>query len=285
LVLLCGLTAYGVNFIFTHEEGAKTPQIIRTGESNFEQGYIEVNTHVLSIEPVDGHINIEFKFIPHGRFDAGDGFLAQPLRFYADSASFSHLEFPAGEKIHPLELTFDFDEGEAADYPFDVYKTVLEIQVLSIKEDGATEPAPAEFNFYAYHHNFAINADALPMDTHGDMTFNLLAQRSPLIKGTAIFWMITIWGLTLINLAVFVGVLLGHVKSDFGLFGYMSGFIVAVYFFRQMFPEIPPFLGVFSDFASIFWSILVAAGIAIVVAAKWLIELFKNEDGEPDSIV
>ena len=88
----------------------------------------------------------------------------------------------------------------------------------------------------------------------------------------------------MVNLALLIGVLYGHIKADFSLFGYMSGFIVAVYFFRQMFPDIPPFLGVFSDFISIFWAILVAAGIAIVVALKWLIEVFKNEDGQPDSI-
>ena len=44
----------------------------------------------------------------------------------------------------------------------------------------------------------------------------------------------------------------GYVKADFALFGYMSGFIVAMFFFREMFPDIPPFLGVFSDSLSIF---------------------------------
>ena len=64
----------------------------------------------------------------------------------------------------------------------------------------------------------------------------------------------------------------------------MSGFIVAMYFFRDMFPDIPPFLGVLSDFMSVFWAILVAAGIANIVAIKWLIALFKDDDGEVDSI-
>jgi hypothetical protein len=59
---------------------------------------------------------------------------------------------------------------------------------------------------------------------------------------------------------------------------------VALYFFRQMFPEIPPFLGVFSDYLSLFWAILVAAAIAMIVAVKWLISVFKDEDGVPDSI-
>ena len=51
--------------------------------------------------------------------------------------------------------------------------------------------------------------------------------------------MATIWGLTLVNLALLVGVLMNRIKADFGLFGYMSGFIVAMYFFREMFPDVP----------------------------------------------
>ncbi|GAB4547266.1 MAG: hypothetical protein Fur002_23080 [Anaerolineales bacterium] len=281
LVLLCGLSAYGVNFIFAHEEGEKTPQTIRFGEGDFYQGYIEINAHVLHIDPVSSRISVEMEFVPHGRFDAGDGFLGEPLLLFTDSVSLARFDFPAGEKIHPLELTFDFYKGEAADYPFDEYQAMLELRVTN--EESAA--VPIEFNLHAYHHNFALSAQALPIDSHGNLVFDLGVKRSLLIKNTAIFWMLTIWALTLVNIAVFVGVLTERVKADFGLFGYMSGFIVAVYFFRQMFPEIPPFLGVYSDFASIFWSILVAASIATVVAAKWLIYLFKKEDGEPDSIV
>lgn len=58
-------------------------------------------------------------------------------------------------------------------------------------------------------------------------------------------------------------------EVDLGLFGYMSGFIVALYFFRQIFPNVPPFLGVFADYAAFFWAELITAGVSIGLAVKW----------------
>jgi len=284
-LLLCGLSAFGVTFMFSHEEGTKSPRTVRSDETAFGAGYIEVNVHVTNIDPVASHLNVELEFVPHGKFDEGDGFLAVPIILMVDSTSESHIEFSAGEKMRPVELTFDFDEGEASAYPFDEYKTILEVR-LAEQTSPASELVniPTELSVYAFHHNYELDAKSKPIDSHGDMTFDIHVQRSALVRGTAIFWMIIIWGLTIVNLALFIGVLRGYVKPDFSLFGYMSGFIVAIYFFRQMFPDIPNFLGVFADFASILWAILVAAGIAIVVAIKWLITIFNNEDGEADSI-
>lgn len=283
-VLLCIAAAASVTFMFSGEEGEKTPSSITWQQDAFEDGYIEVDVHVVQIDPLDEHFVLELNFTPHKRFDGGDGYLTTPIILHVDSDSQSRIEFEAGAKMHPVELTFDFHEGQAESYPFDVYQTVLAMQLTERTSDSETAIVPARLNFYPYHHNFAMTTTRLPADSHGDLGFNVRVERSSLIKGIAIFWMLTIWFLTLINIILLIGVLLNRIKADFSLFGYMSGFIVAVYFFRQMFPEIPPFLGVFSDFISIFWAILVAAGIAMVVAVKWLIGIFKNKDDEADSI-
>jgi len=264
--------------------GKKTPNSVAAQQDAFADGYIEVDAHVIQIDPLSEHFVLELNFTPYKRFDGGDGYLTTPVVLQTDSNSISRIEFEAGAKMPPVELTFDFLKGEAQNYPFDSYQTELVMQLTEPVANSKPVVVPIQLNFYAYHHNFAIMATPLATDSHGDIGYTVGVERSSLIKGTAIFWMLTIWALTLINLILLIGVLLDRVKADFSLFGYMSGFIVAVYFFRQMFPEIPPFIGVFSDFLSIFWAILVAAGIATVVAVKWLIAVFKNEDGEADSI-
>ena len=171
------------------------------------------------------------------------------------------------------------------EYPFDEHRALFEVVITEeISADGEWASVPIELDFLGFHHGYTFHDESLPPSTHGYLGYDIHVTRSPLVVGTVIFWMATIWGLTLINLALLVGVFLGRVKADFGLFGYMSGFIVAMYFFREMFPDIPPFLGVLSDFMSVFWAVLTAAGIANVVAIKWLINVFKGDEGEAESI-
>jgi hypothetical protein len=61
-----------------------------------------------------------------------------------------------------------------------------------------------------------------------------------------------------------IGLLTRHVEPNFTLFGYMIGFIVAVYSFREMFPNIPPFVEVWVDDLSFYWAVPIAAITACV---------------------
>jgi uncharacterized protein DUF4436 len=283
-LLFCIAATLGVMFTFSGEAREKAPYSVTWEQDAFESGYIQIDAHVLQIDPLSEHFVLDLNFIPHGQFDGGDGYLTVPVVLQVDSNLQSRIEFEAGAKMHPVELALAFHEGEAENYPFDSHQTVLSMRLTEQTSESEVAIVPSQLNFYADHHNFALVATPLMPDSHGDLGYAVRVERSPLIKGTAVFWMVIIWVLTLINIILFIGVLLNRIKADFSLFGYMSGFIVAVYFFRQMFPEIPPFLGVYSDFLSIFWAILVAAGIAIVVAVKWLMGVFKNKDGGADSI-
>ena len=285
IILLCCITVILVDSVFITEEGDQKAEIELVDEAHFEEGHIKVDVHVVLVDPVEGHLTLELEFTPYGRFDEGDGLLAIPLEVDMSSLSGEPIYFEAGKRMYPHEIEIDFYEGEAKEYPFDEYCVLFEIVVAEeISTGGDWTSVPTELDFRGFHHGYAFHDEPLPASKHGYLGYDIHMKRSPLVIGTVIFWMATIWGLTLINLALLVGVLLGRVKADFGLFGYMSGFIVAMYFFREMFPDIPPFLGVLSDYMSVFWAILAAALIANVVAVKWLIAVFKDEDGEADSV-
>ena len=285
VILLCCLTVIAVDTVFLTEEGDKHAEIEFADHEHFADGYIEVDVHVVLVDPVEEHLVLELEFIPYGRFDEGDSLLAVPLEVDVSSLAGEPIYFEAGKRMYPHEIMIDFYEGEVEEYPFDEHRALFEIVIAEeISTDGNWTSVPTELDFLGFHHGYAFHDEPLPASEHGYLGYDIHLKRSPLVVGTVIFWMMTIWGLTLINLALLVGVLLGRVKADFGLFGYMSGFIVAMYFFREMFPDIPPFLGVLSDYMSVFWAILAAALIANVVAIKWLIAVFKNEDGEADAI-
>ena len=285
VIMLCCVTVLVVNTIFLTEEGDKNAEVEFADHEHFADGYIEVDVHAVLVDPVEEHMVLELEFIPFGSYDEGDGLLSVPLEVDVSGLSGEPIYFEAGKRMYPHEVEIDFYEGEVEGYPFDEHRALFEIVIAEeINADGNWTSVPTELDFLGFHHGYAFYNVPLPASDHGYLGYDIHLKRSPLVVGTVIFWMATIWGLTLINLALLVGVFLGRVQGDFGLFGYMSDFIVAMYFFREMFPDIPPFLGVLSDYMSVFWAILVAAVIANIVAIKWLIALFKNENGEADSV-
>ena len=162
----------------------------------------------------------------------------------------------------------DMHEGEADDYPFDRHRALVEILVLE-KSGEAWKPIPAQLDFQGDYHGFAFHDAVIPDDASDYMGVDVHLERSPLVRWTAIFCMAIMWSLTVVNLFMLWAVLTRRLEVDFGLFGYMSGFLVAMYFFRQILPDTPPFIGVYADYLAFFWVELIAAGISIVFAVVW----------------
>lgn len=89
------------------------------------------------------------------------------------------------------------------------------------------------------------------------------------------FCMAIMWGLSLVNLVMLWTVLTGQMEVNLGLFGYMSGFIVATFFFRQILPDIPQHVRVYADYLSFFWVELIAAVSSIVFAIVWSMNMIR----------
>jgi hypothetical protein len=56
--------------------------------------------------------------------------------------------------------------------------------------------------------------------------------------------------------------------------------IVAVYFFREMFPNIPPVVGVRADYLSVYWAVMVAAITACTVAVVWIRDIYRSKEAQ-----
>src|SRR5512133_3952540 len=68
-LMICFVTVFLVNRGSLREEENQKVDSAATDESHFSEGYIEVGVHILAIDPLDEHINVELEFKPHGRFD------------------------------------------------------------------------------------------------------------------------------------------------------------------------------------------------------------------------
>jgi hypothetical protein len=263
ILLICGIAVFAVDVLFLKEVGDQQAEIIAT---NHEVDYIEVDANVILVDPITEHLTFRLDFIPHGRFDAGDGLLAVPVEVSVSSIDGDQIQFEAQRLMFPHEVTVDMFEGEVEGYPFDSHHAVFEILVV---EEGESQGVPIELDLLSDHHGYVFNDVAQPKSSHGYLGYDLYVKRSPLVVWTVIFCMVIIWALTIVNMFIYWLVLKDKMEVDLGLFGYMSGFIVALFFFRQIFPDVPPFLGVFADYAAFFWAELVTAGISIGLALKW----------------
>lgn len=246
-LLLCASAVVFVDTLFVTEEGDGSAEITAT---EHDADYIEVNARLINVNPINEHLTFRLDFVPHGRFDGGDGLLAVPVEVYMSSIGAESIHFEAGRRMFPHEVIIDMYKGEVEAYPFDKHRALFEILVLN--EGAADASVPTQLNLYASHHGYKFNDHALTEKSHNYLSYDLHMQRSTLVVGTVIFL-----------------VFKGKMEVNLGLFGYMSGFVVSLFFFRQIFPDVPPFLGVFSDYASFFWAELIAAGISIGLAVKW----------------
>ena len=280
-LLVLGGAVTGMTLLFVTEEGDKTPEIAYFKQDEFDEGYILVNAHVIQVDLEEEHMVVDLEFTPIGRFDEGDSRLAVPLEVDVSSAHHDLLIFPEGRRMEPREVTLSFYEGQVQNYPYDEHRTLFE---MLVSESGSAEGAPVELDFLDYHHGYAFNDELLPASPTGYVGFDVHVQRSPLVVGVATMWMVIVWGLTAVMIGILIGVLTNRIKADFALFGYMTGFLLALFFIRELFPDIPSSVGVRSDFMSIFLAEAVAALVAISVAIKWMHALFTDKSGTPQEV-
>jgi Domain of unknown function (DUF4436) len=271
VLVICVLSVTFVNRTFVREETIHPMEIAREQADRFSEGYLEVRAEVIRVDPVANRLFLELSFLPHGRLEAGKdtGVLATPLEVDISDVNGDPISFMAGRRMSAHEAVIDMHEGEAEDYPFDKHRA--RIDILVVEKSGDTwNPVPAQFDFFGDYHGLTFRDVVLPVDASDYIGFDVNLERSPLVRGTAIFCMLVMWGLTIVNLFQLWAVLTEHLQVDFGMFGYMSGFLVAMYFFRQILPDIPPFIGVYADYLAFFWVELITAGISIIFAFVWL---------------
>jgi len=276
VLIICAISVIFVNGTFVREKTSQEMEIASEQEDRFGDGYLEVTAEVIRVDPISSRMILELRFILHGRLDAGDGVLAIPLEVDVSDVNGDPISFMAGRRMSAHEAVINMHDGEVDDYPFDRHTARVEILVME-KSGEAWVSAPAQFDFSGNYHGFLFQDTLLPDNSSGYIGFEVHLIRSPLVRWTAIFCMLIMWGLTVVNLFQLWAVLTGRLQVDLGLFGYMSGFLVAMYFFRQILPDIPPFIGVYADYLAFFWVELITAGISIIFALVWFRKLLRTE--------
>jgi hypothetical protein len=277
LLLIGGGCAMVVKAFFKEKQSA--PKVISAVAAETKD-YLLIEGYIVTVDPVTGRMELELYFHPRGRFDAGQGLLAVPLEVEVSSIGGEPLMFEAGRRMFPQAVEFGFWDGSVADYPIDLHQVQIELRVLEATGgDGPRVVVPVKLEMDAHFHGLAVSETALPEIGNGYIGTNIQLKRSPLVIGTVGFCMAVMWALTIMNLLMLWAVLTRRMEVDVELFAYMSGMIVALYFFREVLPDAPPFLGVFADYAAFFWAELITAACSVIFALIWYRQLIKSPPG------
>jgi hypothetical protein len=269
ILALVLIIAYGVTLNGYIQEGANNRAPYVFGDAAAADR-IDVNSKILSIDPVKGEVVVRFDVTPQGGLTDTEGYSANKnLILYVNSANGqTERTFEAGKPVNPFDVTINLD-GAVNDYPFDRYDGQLIFSASSLtKEAGAVEEAvPVNMELTANIPGFAINADANKESTPDMPVVDLGVSRSSTVVIVAVVGMLIMWAIGIAVIFLTFTFVFGTRKAE--AFAFYSGLLFGLFGLRNSFPGTPA-IGTQSDFLAFFW---VEALVAVMMVLTIVVSL------------
>src|SRR5262249_44123821 len=101
---------------------------------------MEIDIHVVSVDPVKGDMTARLNFQPHGALAKDEFSPAKDITMFVSSATGKQEhKFEKGKHINPVEITVPLD-GQASDYPFDKHDAELWFFLTTPEKEKAEQP-------------------------------------------------------------------------------------------------------------------------------------------------
>ena len=250
LVLVIGALTAGSLFTYLSEreqgqlDTVAGPVEAGSGGSLRDEVEVTATVHKVDAQALQLHLTLEIE--PHGIYADSHGNLTEPLTLITNTVPATPLQFPAGKSLESVELRLPVDSGTFTDYPFDRYRTELQVAA----ESAAGELVPVTLAI-GNRDSFFTLTDTTQSSDDDATALSFSEIRSTGTTLFAVFVMVLLW---LLMMAV---ILAGwHLVSQRkGLVWPSLSFIGVVLFalvpLRNALPGQPP-LGSLIDFTSFF---------------------------------
>lgn len=264
VVVLVAAYAFTLNGYI--QEGANNRAPFAFGDET-QADRLDVNSKLLSIDPVKGEVVVRFDVTPQGALTETGGLTAtKNLTLYVNSANgATERTFEAGKTINPFDVTINLD-GAVNDYPFDGYDGMLVFSASAKgKEEGAeAEAVPVYMLLTANIPGFAINAESNKESTEDTPIADLSVARSATVKTVAIAGMLIMWSIGIVVIIMTFSFVFGSRKAE--AFAFYSGLLFGLFGLRNSLPGTPA-IGTQSDFLSFFWVEAIVAVMMVLTIA------------------
>ncbi|KAG1467216.1 hypothetical protein G6F56_004531 [Rhizopus delemar] len=258
------------------EEG-RSSTLISYKEPNIRGESLYIAATVLNVDFSDKKYTINFAIQPNGTLANEYGQLKQQLtlRF----SSFQSYHFETGETINPIQATFNYEDGNQIDYPFDLYFGHLEVFAFYMNDTSKSVPITCHldasitsFHFMPMikHQPFVEDDDDNEPFVNDKISLQISTGRSTTTLVFSIFICLLMWILSLLMSLFAFQVVFQKRKVD--AHSCMIGIttLFALPAIRSAQPGIPD-VGTVSDILGFYWNIAIIACSSIAVIMCWVV--------------
>ncbi|PHZ10404.1 uncharacterized protein RHIMIDRAFT_245502 [Rhizopus microsporus ATCC 52813] len=250
------------------EEG-RSSTLISFNEPNIRGESLYIAASVLNVNFSEKRYTVNFSIQPNGTLANEYGQLNQQVTLRFSSLRSYHYDI--GETIHPIQVTFSYEDGNQIDYPLDIYSGNLEI--FAFYKNDTTKSIPITFHLDAsitsFHFMPSIKHNPVVEDDGNDVPF-ISTGRSTTTLVFSIFICILMWLLSLVMGLFGYQVVFRKRKAD--AHACMIGIttLFALPAVRSAQPGIPE-VGTVSDILGFYWNMAIIACSSIAVTMCWVI--------------
>ncbi|KAG1142958.1 hypothetical protein G6F37_007226 [Rhizopus arrhizus] len=258
------------------EEGGSST-LISYKEPNIRGESLYIAATVLNVNFSDKKYTVNFAIQPNGTLANEYGQLNQQLTLKFSSFQIYHFE--SSEMINSIQVTFNYEDGNQIDYPFDIYVGNLEVSAFYMNDTSKSIPITCHldaritsFHFMPMikHQSFLENNDENEPFVSDKISLKISTGRSTTTLVFSIFICILMWLLSLLMGLFAYQVVFQKRKAD--AHGCMIGIttLFALPAIRSAQPGIPD-VGTVSDILGFYWNIAIIACSSIAVIIFWVI--------------
>lgn len=263
-----------------HREAANRTTVL-VDYDKLESPAIDGRMTVTGVDPVKGELNARITLECDESLLGDDKYtLNRDIAVNVNSVKGKQLEiYKQGTRLAPIDVTLALFDGEPMEYPYDVHKAEMYLDVSYMEEskekDGGEDeifvPVGMVFEAAAPGYVFEVH-DALPTslkNTNGFESVAIEISRSATVKGFSLFTIGLIWCITGTILVLTLAVWLRGRKFEFGMMTFFAAMLFAFPAIRNLQPMVPP-IGAWPDFVAVFWAQGIAGACIVIMLGVWL---------------
>ncbi|KAG1047169.1 hypothetical protein G6F46_004143 [Rhizopus delemar] len=276
LILAALLTMIVPTWQVYTEEG-RSSTLISYKEPNLRGESLYIAASVLNVDFLNKKYTINFLVQPNGTLANEYGQLNQQITL--KFSSFENYHFEKGETINPIQVSFNYEDGNQIDYPFDIYFGNLDVSAFYVNDTAKSIPITFHLDASITSFHFMPSIKHQPVLEDDDDNEPFISDRISLKISTgrstttlvfSIFICILMWLLSLIMSLFAYQVVFRKRKAD--AHACMIGIttLFALPAVRSAQPGIPD-VGTVSDILGFYWNMALIACSSIAVIMCWVI--------------
>lgn len=235
-----------------------------------KEARLSVYVQPLSVDVADEAMQIRITLLPAGG-RSGAGAIVMPDRDltlvlrHGDSAE--QIEVHARQPFPAETVLVDLYNGSVRDYPFDKYRTTLNLQCQdkAAADSGSPDLVPVHMTVWEEILGYQVKPTEVQADRPGEVRVELNIRRTGAVRffATAMFVAMVVLGTCSAVLGALV--FLGARKIEVTMVGAIGAMVFALPVLRRALPSDPP-LGIRADVLIYFWAeIAVVSALALFV--------------------